>query len=71
MTTQSRPAPANVAILDGLHDGVRVHNLLASYAHLRTGAGSDWAPAFVNHVRRERFTAGRLRPMQEDRACST
>ena len=57
--------------VDGLHDGVRVHNLLASYAHLRTGAGSDWAPAFVDHVRRERGPAASLRPHLEDRACSS
>ena len=57
--------------VDGLHDGVRVHNLLASYALLRTGAGSDWAPAFVDHVRRERGPAASLRPHLEDRACSS
>ena len=33
--------------VDGLNDGVRVHNLLASYAHLRTAAGGHWAPRFV------------------------
>jgi cobyrinic acid a,c-diamide synthase len=37
--------------VDGVHDGVLVHNTLASYAHLRTGAGSDWAPRFVEFVR--------------------
>ena len=37
--------------IDGRHDGVVVHNLLASYAHLRTGAGSHWAPRFVEFVR--------------------
>jgi len=40
--------------VDGRHDGVRVHQLLASYAHLRTGAGSRWAPRFVAFVRRQR-----------------
>lgn len=40
--------------IDGLHDGVRVHNLLASYAHLRTAAGGHWAPRFVDFVRAER-----------------
>ena len=39
--------------IDGLHDGVLVHNLLASYAHLRSAAGSAWAPRFVDFVRRE------------------
>lgn len=40
--------------IDGVHDGVLVHNLLASYTHLRTAAGSHWAPRFVEFVRRER-----------------
>lgn len=38
--------------IDGRHDGVLVHNLLASYTHLRSGAGgSDWASRFVAHAR--------------------
>ena len=40
--------------VDGVHDGVLVHNLLASYAHLRSAAGAHWAPRFVDFVRRER-----------------
>ena len=40
--------------IDGRHDGVLVHQVLASYAHLRTGAGSQWAPRFVAHVRHRR-----------------
>jgi hypothetical protein len=40
--------------VDGRHDGVRVHKLLASYAHLRSAAGSNWAPGFVAFVRSER-----------------
>jgi cobyrinic acid a,c-diamide synthase len=40
--------------IDGRHDGVLVHQLLASYAHLRTGAGSQWASRFVAHVRSRR-----------------
>jgi cobyrinic acid a,c-diamide synthase len=39
--------------VDGQHDGVLVHNLLASYAHLRSAAGSHWAPHFVAFVRRQ------------------
>lgn len=39
--------------IDGVHDGVLVHNVLASYAHLRSAAGSVWAPRFVDFVRRE------------------
>ncbi|MGB4360762.1 MAG: cobyrinate a,c-diamide synthase [Rhodoferax sp.] len=37
--------------VDGARDGVVYRNVLASYAHLRTGAGSDWAHQFVNFVR--------------------
>ena len=37
--------------VDGERDGVVVHNTLASYAHLRTGSGSNWAPRFVEFVR--------------------
>jgi cobyrinic acid a,c-diamide synthase len=39
--------------IDGRRDGVLVHKVLASYAHLRTAAGSNWAPRFVAYVRRE------------------
>ncbi|MDH4288708.1 MAG: hydrogenobyrinic acid a,c-diamide synthase (glutamine-hydrolyzing), partial [Aquincola sp.] len=44
--------------IDGRHDGLVVHKLLASYAHLRHGAGSDWVPRFVEFVRRCRDDAG-------------
>ena len=37
--------------IDGERDGVILHNMLASYAHLRSGAGADWAPRFVDFVR--------------------
>jgi cobyrinic acid a,c-diamide synthase len=37
--------------VDGHHDGVVYRKVLASYAHLRSGAGSDWAPQFVAFVR--------------------
>jgi cobyrinic acid a,c-diamide synthase len=40
--------------VDGVHDGVVVNNLLASYAHLRSAAGTSWAPRFVDFVRRHR-----------------
>jgi|CXWL01.1.fsa_nt_gi cobyrinic acid a,c-diamide synthase len=40
--------------VDGVHDGVLVHQLLASYTHLRSAAGSGWAPRFVAHVRGQR-----------------
>ncbi len=37
--------------VDGQRDGIVHRNLLASYAHLRSGAGSDWARGFVAFVR--------------------
>ncbi len=40
--------------IDGRFDGLRVHNLLASYAHLRSCAGADWVNGFVDFVRRQR-----------------
>ena len=44
--------------VDGVHDGVRVYNLLASFAHLRQGAGADWATRFVEFARRARRESG-------------
>ncbi|MCG3188630.1 MAG: Cobyrinate a,c-diamide synthase [Burkholderiaceae bacterium] len=43
--------------IDGTNDGVVIHNLLASYAHLRSAAGTNWAPRFVDFVRRVRERA--------------
>jgi cobyrinic acid a,c-diamide synthase len=43
--------------IDGRHDGLVMHNLLASYAHLRSGAGADWAQRFVGFVRQVRTAA--------------
>jgi len=40
--------------IDGGHDGLVLHRLLASYAHLRNGAGADWVPRFVDFVRHAR-----------------
>lgn len=37
--------------IDREHDGLRLHNLVASYTHLRSAAGSGWAPRFVAFVR--------------------
>ena len=36
---------------DGEHDGIVYRNVMASYAHLRHGAGSHWADGFVSFVR--------------------
>ncbi|MDP2132348.1 MAG: hypothetical protein Q8J99_01930, partial [Sulfuritalea sp.] len=37
--------------IDGRHDGVLLHRLLASYTHLRATNGCDWPANFVRHVR--------------------
>ena len=38
--------------IDGKHDGLVLHNLLASYTHLRTIGSCYWATRFVAFVRR-------------------
>jgi cobyrinic acid a,c-diamide synthase len=43
--------------IDGQHDGVRLHNLLGSYSHLRGRAGSAWPERFVAFVRQCRAAA--------------
>ena len=37
--------------IDGRQDGLVLHNLVASYSHLRTAAGAGWVPRFLAHVR--------------------
>ena len=37
--------------IDGENDGIIYRNLLASYSHLRSSAGCDWAARFVGFVR--------------------
>jgi cobyrinic acid a,c-diamide synthase len=37
--------------IDGAHDGIVIHNLLASYTHLRATAGCDWPQRFVQFAR--------------------
>lgn len=41
--------------VDGQRDGVVYRNVLASYAHLRNGAGSEWATQFVNFVQGQKM----------------
>lgn len=41
--------------VDGQRDGIVYRKVLASYAHLRSGAGSDWAAQFVAFVRAQRM----------------
>jgi cobyrinic acid a,c-diamide synthase len=50
--------------IDGRHDGVVVHKLLASYAHRRQVGSDHWAARFVDYVRRETApqTAANLTP---------
>ena len=43
--------------IDGKHDGIVYRNVLASYAHLRSGAGTDWVQHFVSFVRARREAA--------------
>ena len=43
--------------IDGRHDGACVHNLLASYAHLRHTGGNRWPQRFLAFVRRARGVA--------------
>lgn len=47
--------------IDGRHDGLVLHNLLACYAHLRDVEGNRWAERFVRFAR-ERSRAGREGP---------
>ena len=49
--------------IDGRHDGLLTHRLLASYAHLRSVAGNDWTQRFVDYVRNiaRNHTAGDTR----------
>ena len=48
--------------IDGRHDGIVQHNLLASYTHLRSVAGTDWARHFVDFVRAQRVQNAHLDP---------
>ena len=45
--------------IDGKHDGLVYKNLLASYSHLRSVAGHNWAARFVEWVRAQRRDAPR------------
>jgi len=50
--------------IDGQHDGVVQHNLLATYAHLRSVAGTDWARHFVDFVRTRRAQRAHVAPRE-------
>ncbi len=47
--------------IDGQHDGIVHRNVLASYSHLRSGAGSDWARRFVHFAGSVAATRARAR----------
>jgi cobyrinic acid a,c-diamide synthase len=46
--------------IDGRHDGLVVHNLLASFSHLRHGAGVQWVDRFLAYVDEVRAQRGGL-----------
>ncbi len=52
--------------INGKHDGLIIHNLLASYTHLRTIGSCYWAARFVAFVRHIKQEARRL-PLQAAR----
>lgn len=45
--------------IDGQHDGLIVHRLLASYAHLRSLGGTGWPARFVAYIHQCREQDGR------------
>jgi cobyrinic acid a,c-diamide synthase len=47
--------------VDGERDGIVHRNVLASYAHMRSVAGNDWAARFVAHVLRVMSTGTGVR----------
>ena len=51
--------------IDGERDGLIVHNLLASYTHLRTIGSCYWATRFVAFVRRCKEQQSRLTSINE------
>lgn len=46
--------------VDGQRDGIVYRHVLASYAHLRTGADADWVAPFVDFVRQQKNTRSAL-----------
>jgi len=52
--------------VDGRHDGIVKHKLLASYAHLRDVSAHRWTQRFVDFVRADRFErAGFQAPLRQ------
>ncbi|MEK7206456.1 MAG: cobyrinic acid a,c-diamide synthase, partial [Pseudomonadota bacterium] len=46
--------------VDGSHDGIIYKNLLACYAHMRDLEGNHWAARFVDFVRGQKQSAGKV-----------
>lgn len=46
--------------IDGSRDGIVIHNVLASYAHLRSAGGNAWAARFVDFVRHADYHRSRI-----------
>lgn len=53
--------------IDGQHDGIRIHNVLANYTHLRAVGNNPWVPAFIDWVKQINYRAGNTAPMQQKR----
>ncbi|HQR22905.1 MAG TPA: cobyrinate a,c-diamide synthase [Burkholderiaceae bacterium] len=49
--------------VDGEHDGIVIHNALASYAHLRSTGGNDWPARFIDFARAKTGTRTAARPL--------
>ena len=56
--------------IDGRNDGVLQHNLVATYAHLRSVAGTDWARHFVDFVRARRASQRDARGAAQERLAA-
>lgn len=56
--------------VDGAHDGLLVHNVLASYAHQRHTGGNRWPERFLAFVASVRQPAGRPGVHAAERRCA-
>ncbi len=57
--------------IDGRHDGLVMHNLLASFSHLRHQAGAHWVDRFLAHVEAVRARRGVPPAVRRENAPST
>lgn len=56
--------------IDGRHDGLVMHNLLASFSHLRHKAGVFWVDRFLAHVEAVRARGGAPPAVHRENAIS-